>query len=119
MSVIIVGAVGLMLMVSTVYQSTISAKTNFSLQQASQARMLSNTCAEEALQRIADTKTSSSSESLTLSSGTCSYAIFMENGSITVTSIGVSGATTKRVKIVVSSMTPSVVLSSWQEVSGF
>jgi hypothetical protein len=119
MSVIIVGAIGLVLMVSTVYYSTISAKTNFSLQQASQARMLSNTCAEEALQKIADTKTSSSTGSLTLASGTCSYTISMETGAVTVKSTGISGTTTKRVKIVVASMSPSVVLSSWQEVSGF
>ena len=119
MSVIIVGAIGLVLMVSTVYYSTLSAKTNFSLQQASQARMLSNTCAEEALQQIADTKTSSSTGSLTLASGTCSYTISIETGAVTVKSTGISGTTTKRVKIVVASMSPSVVLSSWQEVSGF
>lgn len=119
MSVIMLGAIGLVLMVSVVYQSTITSKTNLNLQQASQARMLANTCAEEALQLLADTGVATASGNLSLYGGSCSYAIFMENGTVIVTAIGTSGTSLKRVKIIVSSLAPSVVLSSWQEVSSF
>ncbi len=119
MSVILIGVLGVAVMISVVGQGVTSSKTDFSLQQSGQARVLATACAEEALQVILETGTTSKTSSLSLGSGTCSYVISKPSSSIIINSTGNLGSLVKKVQVILSTTSPSVVLSSWQDVSDF
>lgn len=119
MSVILVGVLGVAVMISVVAQGVTSSKTDLSLQQSGQARVLATACAEEALQTILETGTTSRTSLLSLGSGTCSYSISKPANSVIINATGNFGTLVKRVQIILSTTTPSIVLSSWQDVSDF
>ena len=120
LSVIIIGAIGTAIMLSVLLFGVSSSKTDFALQQSGSAKVAASSCGEEALQKILETGTTSSVGSLTIASGTCSYTITSQNGqNITVNATGVVGTMISKVKIVVATTTPSIILSSWQEVGDF
>lgn len=119
-SVILVSAIGVAIMLSVISTGISATKTDFSLQQSGSARSLASSCAEEALQKIVETGTTSGSANLTLASGTCAYAITSINGqNITINSTGMLGTVTSKIKVVIATTTPAVTLSSWQEVADF
>lgn len=119
MSVIIVGVLGAAVMISVIAQGVTSSKTDFSLQQSGQARVLATACAEEALQVMLETGTTSKTSSLLLGAGTCSYTISKPTSSVIINATGIFGTLVKRVQVILSTTTPSIVLSSWQDVSDF
>lgn len=120
LSVIIVGAIGTAIMLSVMLSGINSAKTDLALQQAGSAKVSAASCGEEALQKLLETGTTSSNGSLIIGSSTCSYVITSQNGqNITINSTGISGAATSKVKIVVATTSPAILLSSWQEVGDF
>ncbi len=79
-SVILMSALGLAIMLSVVAAGVDATRTDFSLQQSGGARSLASSCAEEALQRVAETGTTSSVGNLVIASGTCMYTITSTNG---------------------------------------
>jgi hypothetical protein len=107
-------------MLSVMLSGINSAKTDLALQQAGSAKVSAASCGEEALQKLLETGTTSSNGSLIIGSSTCSYIITSQNGqNITINSTGISGAATSKVKIVVATTSPAILLSSWQEVGDF
>ena len=119
-SVIVISAIGLAIMLSVISAGVDASKTDFSLQQSGSARVLASSCAEEALEKILETSTTSSSGSLVIGSGTCTYLITSTNGqNITINSTGVLSAVTSKIKAVIASTSPSISLSSWEEVADF
>ena len=120
LSVIVIGAIGTAIMLSVLLFGINASKTDFALQQSGSSKTVASSCGEEALQKILETGTSSGSGNLIIASGTCSYTITSQNGqNITVNATGVVGTITSKVKIVISTTTPSIILSSWQEVGDF
>ncbi len=119
LSLILISAIGVAIMISVVTSGINAAKTDFSLQQGGLARNLASSCTEEALQLILETRVSSSSGSLTIASGTCTYLITSSSSIITVKSTGYLGAFTSKIKVVIATTSPSVTLSSWEEVADF
>lgn len=120
LSVIVVGAIGTAILLSIMLSGVSTSKTDFAVQQAGSAKVLASSCGEEALQKLLETGTTSSSASVTIGSGTCSYTITSQNGqNITINATALIGTITSKVKIVVATTTPSIVLSSWQEVGDF
>lgn len=119
-SVILIGTLGTAIMISVINSGISSGKTDFALQQSGSTRVLASSCAEEALQVILETGTTTGGGALTIGSGTCTYLITSQNGqNITVNSTGILGTITAKVQVVISTTSPSIVLSSWKEVSGF
>ena len=119
-SVIIVGAIGTAIMLSVMLSGINSAKTDLALQQAGSAKTSSASCGEEALQKILETGTTTGSGGLTIGSSTCTYTITSLNGqNITIEATGISGVATSKVKIVIATTSPAILLSSWQEVADF
>jgi len=119
-SVILMSALGLGIMLSVIATGVDASKTDFSLQQSGAARSIASSCAEEALQRIVETGTTTISGNLIVASGTCSYNVTSVNGqNITIQSTGILGTVTSKIKVVVATTTPSVSLSSWEEVVDF
>lgn len=119
-SVILMSALGLSIMLSVVASGVDAAKTDFSLQQSGAARSIASSCAEEALQRIAETGTTTSNGNLVVASGTCMYTVTSTGSqNITIQSTGVLGTVTSKIKVVVATTTPGITLSSWEEVADF
>lgn len=120
LSVIIVGAIGTAIMLSVMLSGINASKTDIALQQAGNAKVAASSCGEEALQKILETSTTSSSGNLVIGSSTCSYTIISQSGqNIVINSTGKTGTVTSKVKIVVATTSPSILLSSWQEVGDF
>lgn len=120
-SVILMSALGLGIMLSVVASGVNASRTDFSLQQSGGARSLASSCAEEALQKILETSTTSSNGNLTIGSGTCSYLITSTSSGqiISIHSTGVLGTVTSKIKVVLATTTPGITLSSWEEVADF
>lgn len=120
LSVIVVGAIGTAIMLSVMLLGITTSKTDFAVQQSGNAKVLASSCGEEALQKILETGTTSGNASLTIGSGTCNYVITSVNGqNITIDATGITGTLTSKVKIVIATTTPAIILSSWQEVGDF
>ena len=120
LSVLIIGAIGVASMVSVLLSGVSISRTGFALQQSGSAKALASSCAEEALQQILETGTTSKSGSLVIASDTCTYIITSQNGSnITVNATGQVGTLRSKIQIVIATTTPSVLLSSWKEVGDF
>lgn len=118
-SVILISAIGAAIMASVIASGITASKTDLSLQQLGSARSLANSCAEEALQKILETGTSSSNGNLTIATDTCTYLIYKIGSNITINSTGVVGTVTSKVKVVIATTSPSILLSSWEEVADF
>ncbi len=120
-SVILMAALGLSIMLSLIASGVNASKTDFSLQQSGAARGLASSCAEEALEKILETSTTTSSGNLIIGSGTCSYLITATSSGqiITISSIGVLGTVISKIKVVLATTTPGITLSSWEEVADF
>lgn len=118
-SVILIAAIGAAIMLSLIAAGVSATKTDFSLQQSGGARSMASSCAEEALQKILETSTTSSSGNLVIASGTCTYLIFSSSSILTVNATGFLGTVTSKIKVVIASTSPSVTLSSWEEVADF
>ena len=107
-------------MLSVIATGVDAGKTDFSLQQSGAARSIASSCAEEALQRVLEIGTTSSSGNLTIASGTCTYLITSTNGqNITISATGILSTVTSKIKVVIASTSPSITLSSWEEVADF
>lgn len=120
MSVLIMGAVGIAIIVSTILLGIDASKNSLLIDKSNQARILASSCAEEALEQIADLSVTTGSGSLSLGLGTCSFIITSQNGqNITVNSTGLVDTITRKIKVIVASTTPIITISSWQEVADF
>jgi hypothetical protein len=97
-----------------------SSRTNFEIQRKTESKMVANTCAEEALQYILDNGTGGMLATSTFDSSTyCTYTITSTGTSPLVLVKGVSYTATTKISIILSSSTPRIKLSSWQEVGDF
>lgn len=119
-SVILISAIGVAIMLSVVSSGITAAKTDFSIQQGGSVRSIASSCAEEALQKIQETGTTSSNGTLVVASGTCTYLITSTNGqNITISATGLLGAITSKIKVIIATTSPVITLSSWEEVADF
>lgn len=116
-TVLVVGAVGVTVAVSVILLGLGSSRTSFAFEQSNQAKALANACAEEALQKIRDSMPFEGSGSLTLGQGTCIYIVTKQTGqNRTVTASGTVGTIIRKVHITLDKITPSINITSWQEV---
>lgn len=120
-SVLLVGAVGVAITLSVILLGLGSFRTSFALEQSNQAKALANACAEEALQQIKDsTPFTSTGTSLTLGQGSCTYTVTNDGAqNRTITAIGTIGTVIRKSKIIISQISPSITVTSWQDVPDF
>lgn len=97
-----------------------SSRTSFALDQSAQAKALSNACSEEALQQIRSVTSFTGTGSLTLGQGTCSYTVTSGGGeNRTIISTGTAGTIIRKVKVIISAINPTIIVTFWQEVADF
>ena len=120
LSVLVLGAVALAAAVSILLLGLGLERTSFALEQSNQAKALANACAEEALQQIRDSVPFEGAGSLALGQGNCSYAVTKLSGqNRTIIASGTTGTTIRKVSIALDKITPSINITSWQEVADF
>lgn len=96
------------------------SKSSLALDQSNQAKALANACAEEALEKIYESIPFSGSATLNLGSGSCSYTVTkLTAQNRTITSSGTVGTIIRKISIAIDKITPSINVTSWQEVADF
>lgn len=116
LTLLIVGAVGLVVTISFLLIGVGNTKTSFSLEQANQARALANACAEDALQTLHDNTSFSGYGALSSSIGTCSYEVSDDGGNKNIVASSTVGQVIRKVEVIVDQVTPEINVSSWQEI---
>ncbi len=120
LSVLLLGAVGLALVVSTLQLGIGSARAVLTLERTSQAKALANACVEEAMGQIRASTPFTGTGTLTLDAGSCTYTVTNTGGQTrTITSSGTVGTLVRKVRITIDKITPSINVTSWQEVADF
>jgi hypothetical protein len=119
-SVLIASAVALSVGVSLILWGTGFTKTSLSLKQSHQAKALADACAEEALQQIQDSGSFTGSATIPLGQGSCSYTVtdLGAQNRLLIAS-GTVGAAVRRIQISIDQVSPTVNVTSWQEVVSF
>lgn len=119
-SVLIVGAVGLSVASTFLLLGIDATRTGLNFIQGKQARSLADACAEEALEKIWESTAYTGSGNLTFGAGSCSYTVIDLGGSNRqINASGVVSSATRKVKILINQINPSIGVSSWQEVADF
>lgn len=116
LTVLIVGAASLAIALSVLLRGSESRRMAQSEQQSIQSRKLADACAEEALQQIHDSTSFTGTNSLTFSTGTCSYTVTNTGGSNrSITSSGNANGVVRKdaISATIGAVTISIV--SWQE----
>jgi len=118
LAVLILGAISTTVAVTLLITGTDSQRSTLVSQQSAQARNLSGTCAEEALQIIHDNTLYTGSNSMTLGQGGCTYTVTNTGGNArTIDATGTVSNVVRKVKVYATINTSSISITSWQEVS--
>ena len=118
-SVIIIGAVSIVIAVSLLANGINSSKNSLTNIRSSQANSLADACAEEAMQKIRDTSFTGSFN-LSFSTGTCSSTVISTSSpNFTIDSLGSSTSALEKIQIVINQISPKINILSWQELKDF
>lgn len=117
-SVLIVSTIGVVVVTGVLLLGLSTSRTSFTTQQSFQAKALTDACVEEALQQIKDSIPFAGNGTLTLGQGSCVYTV-TNNGAQnrSVVSVGTVGAVVRRVRVTLDKISPSINITSWQEVA--
>jgi hypothetical protein len=120
LTVLVVGAVGVAISTSLLLLGLANSRTSFALVQSKQAAALADDCAEEALQQMRFATSYTGTATLTLGTGTCNYTVTAQTGeNRDIQANGTVGTIVRHVHVTVSQLTPTTVISLWQEVAHY
>jgi len=116
--VLIVSAASLAIALTMLMTSTDSQRSILVSQQSIQARGSASACAEEALQQIHDNNAFTGTNSLSLSTGSCSYTVTNTGGNNrNIDASATVGNSTRKLKIQVTVQSSGLNLATWQDSS--
>ncbi len=116
-SVIILGSIGLVLVAALAATSIWVIRTSGDDKNSAQARKAADSCVELALQAMHDSNSFTGSGNASVGGATCTYVVTNTGGNNrTVGATGTVGALVRRVSVTTTAFTPSLTVSSWQEV---
>lgn len=119
-SVLIISSIVLSISLMIVLVNINSNKNSFNVKNSDQARLLTNTCSEHALQAIALDPNISGSFVLDFGDDSCTYAIYHGvDEERTVDSFSEIKGSIRRERIVIDSLSPEINIFSWQEIPSF
>lgn len=121
LSVIVVGVVSGSIAGTILLFGIGSNRTALATQQGMNAREVAQTCAQEVLEQLIQDTAYAGGEELVFENGTCTVSAVGGSGDVnrTVRVTAVSGESTRRMEVIVTTVGPPMVISSWQEVSVF
>lgn len=118
LSVIMVGAMAVVVAVTFLSVGINWSQTSFDLERSKQTTVLAHACAEEALQQIRSSTPYTGSGNLNLGQGSCTYTVSSGGGQNRTIDVSATvGPMTRKIQITITAITPLIVISSWQEVS--
>lgn len=117
-TVLLVGAIATIVVTSLLFIAVNNSRTTLILQQSALSHSYATSCAELALRSIRLDGGYGGNETVTMPRGNCKIFAVSVSGDDgrSVCVEGVSGATKRRMEVLLSSVLPSVVVTSWQEV---
>lgn len=117
-SVIILGAVSLVMVTSNLAISTESVLGNSAVLSSIQASTLANTCAEIALTKLKDNTSYVGNETINIDSFSCTIATITGTGNTnrTINTTATVNNSKRNYTVVVATVNPDTVITSWQEV---
>ncbi len=113
-TVIVLGVVVSVVATSLVLLGLGYSRTSLSEMQSASAKSAADACVEDALRQIRLLPSFTGSGNLTLNNASCSYTVANSTTSSIVSS-GISGNVTRRVTVDISSRTPTILFTKWQE----
>lgn len=120
-SILIIGAIVLTISIGLSLRSI--GETNMSLgeQESHRALALANLCAEQALMKLENTLNYAGGEPVTIGSKSCDILTISGSGNFnrTIKTQSVVSGYTKKVRVEVSQISPTMQITSWEEVSDF
>jgi len=120
-SILILGAMMLVISIGVSLRSIGETDMALSEQESHRALALANLCAEQALMKLESILSYSGNESIIIGSESCDILAISGSGNFTrtvKTQSTVSGHT-KKVQVVVSQISPTMQIASWEEVADF
>lgn len=120
-SVLIIGAVVLMITIGLALRSQAETAISFSEQESHRALALANLCAEQALLKLENTVNYAGNESIMMDGESCEILLIDGSGNLhrTVKTQSTVSKYTKKVKVKVLQTSPVMQIVSWEEVSDF
>jgi hypothetical protein len=120
-AVLIIGAAVLNISLSSVIVSITNNMNGLSYQNLSQATSLSHACGEKALMDLKENESYAGNEIINLGNGTCEVLAIENLGdqSRIIKTIGRVNGATRKTRIEISSINPSMNIVAWQEVNDF
>ena len=120
-SILIIGAIMLAISIGLSLRSI--GETNMSLaeQESHRALALANLCAEQALMKLESTLDYAGGEPITIGSESCDILTISGSGNFnrTVKTQSAVSGYTKKVRVEVSQISPTMQITSWEEVGDF
>ena len=115
--VLVLGVVSSTMATALVFSGTRSLQSSLALRQSYEAKAIARACADIALRQIHDSASWTGTGSLTLGSGSCSYAVASSGGSVRTVSVTATVSNvTRKLLISTSAIIPRILISSWREV---
>lgn len=119
-SVMIIGAIGLLIVVYIAAMGMGATQKSFAIEQSNRAKYFAESCAEEALMKIREDENFQGTDTFSFEDGECFYEVLNLGGEQRIINAqGTAGNNIRREKIEVSEMGEKILLSSWNEVAEF
>jgi hypothetical protein len=119
-SVLLIGAVATSIAVSLLVWSIIATKTAQTSSYGTLSYSYAEGCVEDALRNInQNVAFTTVSGAITYANGSCSYSVSGTAPNKVIDASGVSGPSTRKIKVLTSQTSPTITVSSWQEVVSF
>jgi hypothetical protein len=119
-SVLIVGAVGASVAISSILLGLSSSQTSSVFQKSGLVEGVASACAEEALQQIRNSISYLGGGNLSFSQGSCSYSVASTGGENRVLTItGSMDNVVRKLRITINDINPKLQIESWKYVPDF
>ena len=118
LAVLIVGAASLSIATTLLLTGSESQTATLATQQSIQARGISASCAEEALQVIHDNTAYTGTATVTIGQGNCTYVVTSTGASTRVIDVTATvNSVVRKTKVYVTRNASSITVTSWQDVT--
>ena len=119
-TMLIVSAIAVSLSITSLTIGLSSSRSSFSLEQSLQAYALSKSCLEEALKEMVDNNAFTGGTTIFLGQGSCTYLVINDGGdNRTIEATGSVSSSVRRLQVTTDAFTPSINITSFEEVSDF
>lgn len=118
--ILILGAIGTAIILNVIMSGLESSRAGFTLIQSVKSDNLTNACLETALKKIEGETNFEGGEILSFNSGVCRYDVIKQSGeNRTVNAYGIIGDVTRKKKIEINKISPTISIVSWRDVVSF